>query len=90
MVPPTNEEEDDANDDEVLTYDNKHGLKLFTPWYVDPHNVGENRGFLEILTQVNAHSMQKFAKKQYTTLRVDVSIYKMTFEVSMFPLTPSL
>ena len=88
MVPPTND--DEANEDEVLSYDDKHGFKIYKPWYVDPHNVEENKGFLEIFTQCNAHSIHKFAKKLYSVLRCDVSIYKTSFEVNwLAPLTIS-
>ena len=80
MVPPTNDDNDD-NEDEIFNYDEKHGLKSYIPWRVDSHNVGENKGFLEIFTQCNLHSMFKFAIKDYSVLRIDVSIYKQSFEV---------
>lgn len=80
MVPPTNEDDED-NEDEVINFDEKHGLKLYRPWYVDPHNVGENKGFLEILTQANIIAAPKFAMMDYGVIRVDVSLYKSSFEV---------
>ena len=75
------EEEDD---DEVENVREKKGLQLFSPYYVDPANCGENKGFLEIVTQMHIQSLPKIVNKEYPLVRLDVSLMMAWFRVNFF------
>lgn len=79
----------DNDDDEEPVLSEKKGLQLYSPWYVSEANCAENKGFLEIVTQLYIQSLPKLVEKQYTFVRMDVSLFMAWIRVpcSFFILT---
>lgn len=84
LMVPTKNDDDSDNEEEILNFDDTHGLKLYKPWYVEAENIAENKGFLEMVTQLHVHALPKLAQKKYPIVWFDVHPFMKWFQVDFY------